>query len=156
MGTLIAADSYGQIDVRLHLRRTRIFARLSELQLYDVGCLCRMRKYPKGSEIYRIWEAADELFLLIGGSVKISYGVIPRPITIADGNEFYPMFGWASLLHEGSHRIASSVCLTHSNTLVMSSAKLRRLMESDNDIGFNIMRQVTSLILDDFNALAAG
>ena len=87
------------------LTQTDFFSGLSDAQLTRVASVCRFEAHVRGEHIYKIGEAAKDLYILNRGMVRfaISYGM--RDACAGDILRRGQVFGWAALTPASNVRI---------------------------------------------------
>ena len=92
------------------LHASGVRERLRETDLHVLATVCPPRTYRRGDHVYRLGDAADDLYVLIDGSVKLSAPARlggERVLAVCGPDDF---FG-ESFLTGGSVRNADAVCL---------------------------------------------
>ncbi len=129
------------------LKRSDVFAGLSDEQLASVAALGEQRTYEEGAVIVEEDTKAEACFFLMGGRVDIevraSYsGRGPQKLATLKRGE---MFGELSLV-DGFLRSASARAVDAVELLAFDNAKLEGLMGEDPAAGYTIMRNIADVL----------
>lgn len=111
------------------LRACRLFAGMDDISLGMVGAALRPRRFRRGETIFHAGDPGDALFVVAGGSVKITIqaddGSEPAILTTIGPGGF---FGELALL-DGASRSATAVALDAVTTLVLRRDAFDRLVD---------------------------
>jgi len=132
------------------LKETMPFEVVSETLLRKIAASCWQVSYRKGDTVYEAGEKADDVYIVMSGSVE--HELVPgaqarRPAkTLAKGD----VFGWAALLEKSRVRLAKAVCAEDALLVCINADELLRLLESDPDAGDVVMSRFATMITRDF------
>lgn len=136
------------------LRKTPLFAGVSEPALADIARASREVAFDEGDRVYELGDDADAIYIVARGRVRFSIGVGNRAGTnsvMGPGQ----VFGWAALIDENPRRVATSDCLEPCAIVVVPAKTLLAIFEKDRASGYLVMRRLAGLIARDFlSALA--
>jgi toluene monooxygenase system ferredoxin subunit len=128
------------------LAASELFAGLPAGTLSRLSELGRSETYDEGVSLYRIGDAADNLFILESGRVEFLLGrderVSPAGFVLRKGE----VFGWAALLDSQPKRIARATCLEKSSLIRMHGREVLKVLESDPGSGYVVMRRLAELV----------
>ena len=132
------------------LRKTNLFQDLSDQALGDIAGFADSASFEEGDNIYQLGDDANDLYVLESGRVRFSLGVGNRPD--GAGSLILPgkVFGWAALLDGQPRRVATASCLEDSKLYIISRTNLLNLFEKNNEAGYQVMRQLATIIAGDF------
>lgn len=125
------------------LRRYPFFAGLDEGELKAIAMISEQVQSPAGTVLFEEGHVADAFYLLLQGSVELSFNSPLDPsvqIYIDDVNPGEP-FAISALIppHLLTHTArVSNAC----STLRLDAAGLRALCDQDCKVGYTMMRQV--------------
>lgn len=125
------------------LRRYPFFAGLDESELKAIAMIAEKIEMPVGTIIFEEEHPADAFYLLLEGSVELTFNSPLDPHTqihVDDVNPGEP-FAISALIppHMLTHTArASSAC----QTIRITATALRALCEQDCKVGYTLMRQV--------------
>lgn len=123
------------------LRELPIARGLSDAQLSRVAGLARLEHVPGGGQLLREGGPATDLRIVVDGKLSLSLDLggdgVRCLLTIAAGE----IIGWSAML-DGPTWLASATALRASKVVLFDGAALRRLCETDHDIGYHIMRNL--------------
>lgn len=132
------------------LKQTMPFQVVSETLLRKIAAASWQVAYAKGDVIYSAGDKADDVYIVVSGSVD--HELIPsaqarRPARkLARGD----VFGWAALLEKTSTRLAKAVCAEDSVIVCLNGDELLKLLEADPDAGDVVMSRFATMITQDF------
>jgi CRP-like cAMP-binding protein len=66
------------------------------------------------------------------------------------------VFGWAALVKNARHRIATAQAITPCTVLAINGEQLLFLMDQDHTLGFRVMTRLNELITGNLTAFASG
>lgn len=138
------------------LDRTEFFDALSRLQLEKVADICQLKHYNPHCDIYRHGDEAEDLYVLVDGTVMVAVGFGERNASAGNTLRRGSVFGWAALTPTANHRIATASCITPCTVLSIDGKALIALMEQDHTLGYLLMKQINLLITGTLLAFAAG
>ena len=138
------------------LSQTNFFGQLTPSQLECVAALSTVQDCDEGQQVYRVGDPANEVYVLVHGTVRHVIGYGGRNAGIGDILRRGELFGWAALTPPRNVRIATARCLTPCRFLVIDGAGLIGLMEHDHTIGYRLMTQLNRLITGTLTSFAGG
>lgn len=128
------------MDLKL-LRRIPFFSQLSERDLRRVYKIAREAKLEAGQSIFTKAEAADQMFIVVSGRIKIftrSASKKRKTFAYLKKGDFFGEMG----LIEGLPRSASAEAVEPSSLLILRKADFRRLLISDPQLMYFLMQTV--------------
>ena len=138
------------------LQEARFFSGLNPEQLARVAEISEVKQLDGGSQIYTLGHPAHEFFVLIDGVVRFNLTLGNRQASAGEFIGRGEVFGWAALIEGAQRRIATAACVTPCTVLSVEGDRLLELMEEDNGIGYQLMKQLSILITSKMTAFAAG
>ncbi|MBE7550556.1 MAG: cyclic nucleotide-binding domain-containing protein [Anaerolineales bacterium] len=132
-------------EIKEFLRQIEMFLGLSERMVAEVAKLCRPESYEADHIIMERNSPPTHLYLIREGTVEINTatdtaataeGVV---VTLGKGQSF----GEMGLVDNGT-RSATVKAATPTDLLAIECAHLRRLCETDTDLGYLVMRNIAS------------
>ena len=124
------------------LRKVPFLSQLAARDLKEVHKISRVREYGPGEPIFAKSEAADRMFIVLSGRVKIfspSRGKKRKTFAYLLSGDF---FGEMALL-EGRTRSASAEAVEYSKLLVITKADFQKLMIGDPKLILYMLRTVS-------------
>ena len=91
-----------------------------------------LRRCPAGSALFRQGDAADAVYVLKRGTLRI----VEFDKTIAEGE----LFGEIAVFHEDARRTATAVCETDCELYAVAGTKVLELFYQDQRVAFQIAR----------------
>jgi CRP-like cAMP-binding protein len=132
------------------LRRYPFFAMLTEDQLKAIAMVAEEKTYPKESLLLKENSPANKLILLLEGDVDLIYsgggeGAICNALvgSIAPGE----MLGVSSIIEPYTY-ISSARANLPAKVIEIDGAAVRALMQVDNLLGYALMRNVATAVLE--------
>ncbi len=135
------------------LRRYPYFAKLTEAQLRALAMIAEKASYDAGSNLLEERQPADWLFLLIEGSIDLTYKseetYHPKASKLFQVGEVNPgeILGISSLVEPYQYNAtatASQLC-----QIIRFDAKaLRTLADLDCSLGYTLMQQIAKAIME--------
>ena len=150
----MSADT--SVDARGILAQARFFSGLHASQLERIAALGSARSFQADTRIYTVGDAVDDFYVLADGMVRFTLGLSKRDTAAGDIIRRGDVFGWAPLVEGHTRRIATAYCLTACEVVALDGAALTRLMESDTELGFGVMKKLAVLLTSELVVLAAG
>ena len=127
-------------DVRL-LRRIPLFKFLPARELSAIARLANPRAYRAGETIFLKSQAADGLFIVLSGRVKIFTAAGGRKKKTFSWLERGDFFGEMGLI-EGARRSAAARAETEVRALFIAKAEFRKLLLGSPDLSFYLLQVV--------------
>jgi len=149
----ILARPRAPIDV---LSRAGFFCALTVEQLERVCAISHLEEWAEGCHIYKHGDTARYFYVLADGMVRFAIGFGGRDAAAGDILRRGKVFGWAALTPGAKSRIATASCVTPCTVLAIDGDALIELMEQDNALGYQLMKQLNLLITGTMSAFAAG
>ena len=138
------------------LSQTNFFGGLTPSQLDRVAALSSVLDCEAGQQVYRVGDPANEVYVLVHGTVRHAIGFGGRNASVGDILRRGELFGWAALTPPRNVRIATVACLAPCRFLVIDGAGLIGLMEQDHTLGYRLMTQLNRLITGTLTSFAGG
>ncbi len=139
-GDAIYVGSQGALNVG------ELFTGIAGGTLAALTALAKSEEYAAGSTLYKPGDPAEDFFVLDSGRVEFQIGRDERTSPAGFMLKKGEMFGWAALLENQPHRIASARVLENSVLLRINGKQALKLLESDPASGFTVMRRLSALI----------
>lgn len=151
-----AAKALAPVSVRSVLAQARFFSGGTPAQLERVAALARVQRFPQDTRIYNLGDNADDFFVLADGMVRFTLGLGKRETSAGEIIRRGEVFGWAALIESAHKRIATAFCLTPCEVIALDGKELIALMDSDNALGYAVMKQLSVLLTSELTSFAAG
>lgn len=134
------------------LGRSEVFVGLNDNDLARIATLpsINLRLYEKGEVVSEQGESAENLYILVEGQVNLRLNVQLGPEgptkeikvdTVNKGS----IFGWSALVQPYAFS-RTSVCIERSKVMEINGKELIAIMDSDDRIGYEIMRSIACVI----------
>src|SRR4030042_1864157 len=142
------------------LRRYPFFGGLTDGQLKALSMLADEKTFESGALIFEECGDADKIYLLIEGNVDLSYRSIDEMHTYTTPpKEFYAgsinpgeVFGISALIEPYVNN-ATAKASKPSRVIMIDANKLRKLLEQDLQLAYNLTRQTVIVLMDRLIAL---
>ena len=125
-----------QEDIALKLtalRRMPLFQHLEYVELMAVLNICRLVNYSAGGEIFREGDPGTEMYVVLGGLVRILKGDVELAQVGKGGH-----FGEMSIMDKGP-RSAAATAQAATTLIVVGRRPLFRLMRENKDIAVKLL-----------------
>ncbi len=138
----------GKIYVRQSsvLNMAQLFSDISTNTRDSLEQLMRREEYDSGSILYDIGDPTDDLYIMESGRVEFQIGRDDRTSAAGFILRRGEVFGWAALLEHQPLRIAKAVCVEDSALLRLNGEEVVKVLATDPDSGYLVMRHLTTLI----------
>lgn len=132
------------------LKNSELFGGLSTSHLEKVAVLCRSASYRENEVIFKEGDEAGEIYILTEGRVVREMEVRPvanRPAipTAVDVSTKGEILGWSAMVEPYTYTL-SARCLTNCTVLAMKGDMLRKLMDEDVSLGYELLKRLSQLI----------
>jgi CRP-like cAMP-binding protein len=117
--------------------------------LEEIAKLCQLVLISKDEYVFREGERAEQLHLLVKGSVALRVNLTSRPdyVTVSIVNRPYQTLGWSGVVPP-NHYTASAFCEEDSRLVAIPADKFMHVLEAHPEAGFKIMLRITEIIAD--------
>ncbi len=137
------------IDKRV-LKKCEVFSALRDAELEQVASLAQEKQYEAGMTIFEGGDSADELLVLQEGKVALQmtllkeHGQMSRSVSIdiVSTNE---IVGWSAIVEPYTYTF-TAVCLQKIKALSISGHQLRRLLQDDPRIGYEVLKGLIKVV----------
>jgi CRP-like cAMP-binding protein len=123
------------------LAALRFTAGLPREMLGELASISTLRTLPAESVIFREGAICPDLFLVQSGYVALDMRVPGRGAVLVFSVGEGELLGWSPLLGEGK-MTATATVIEAAAVVVIPGADLRKLCESNHNIGYRVMQQV--------------
>lgn len=138
------------------LKRTDIFAGLSDAQLNQIMAACREKGYESGQRLFAEGEDSDRVWTVMEGQVDLRFDLPGRPtseentiFSITAGNSL----GWSSFVPPFKYKL-SAYCATRTcKMLQVKKEYLLNLFEKDVRMGYQVISKLTGVASTHFHQL---
>lgn len=125
------------------VEETDLFKGIDPKIMEEIVNICSEQNYTKDAVLFKKGEAADCLYILEEGSIKLvieNGGSITY--SLIDPGE---VFGWASMLESGL-RTASGVCTTDLKVVKIEKEKLDAIFNLHTEVGLTVLKRLAGVI----------
>jgi CRP/FNR family transcriptional regulator, cyclic AMP receptor protein len=137
------------------LRRYSFFGGLTDGQLRTLSMIADERTLEAGTVIFEECDTADKMYLLTEGNVDLSYRSIDEGHAYTTPpKEFYAgsinpgeVFGVSALIDPYKNN-ATAKASAPSRVIIMDAIELRKLLEADIQLAYNLTRQTVIVLMD--------
>ncbi len=131
------------------LARSELFEGFGEDKLSQIARISREESYEAGEVIFKEGDPAEKLCVVVEGKValemKVQLGATPRRQATIEVVEPGQPCGWSAVI--GSHPFTmSGRCIEPSKVISIDGASLRRLLEDDPRLGFELLKRVIEVV----------
>ena len=132
------------------LRSSDLFGSLSTSDLEKVAVICRSANFRQNVVVFKEEDEATEVYVVLEGEVAREMTVRPVPYRPAmpmtlDVCTKGEILGWSALVEPYTYTL-SARCLTNCTLLAIKGDMLRRLMDEDVRLGYELLKRLSQLI----------
>ncbi len=132
------------------LKNAELFGGLGNSYIEKLLPLCRGGSYRQGTIIFKEGSEAAELYILTEGKVAVEMELcpvpnrptIPTPVDIVTKGQ---CIGWSALVEPHIYTL-SARCMTNCTALSIKGDMLRKVMNEDTGLGYEVMKQLSKII----------
>jgi ABC-type nitrate/sulfonate/bicarbonate transport system permease component len=132
------------------LRRSFPFQDLPYDLLRSISAVSRRIALEERATIYRVGDAADDLFVVASGKIEHALGPSSSATRLVKVVGAGDVIGWTAVLENQRKRLATATCLERSELVRINGNELLKLLEADKPAGDALMSRLASKIIDDF------
>jgi CRP/FNR family cyclic AMP-dependent transcriptional regulator len=144
------------------LKRYSFFGGSTDRQLKALSMIAKEKTIPAGSVIFEECGTSDNIYLLMEGNVDLSYLEIDEMhIYTKPPKEFYAgsinpgeIFGISALIEPYANN-ATARASTLSRVIIIDAIELRKLLEDDVELAYNLTRQTITVLMERLIGLRA-
>ena len=123
-----------------------LFNGIGPATLEALAGLARSAQFAAGATLYKPGDRVEDFFVLESGRIEFLIGREEHANRAGFMLKRGEVFGWAALLDNQPHRIASARALEDSVLLRVNGRQALQLLEADPASGFVVMRRLSALI----------
>lgn len=126
-----------------------LFRGLSTEALEAIAEIAEETFVGAGGYVFHEGERADQLHLLVRGSIALRVKLTSRPdaVTVSIVSRARQTLGWSGLVAP-NHYTASAFCEEDSMLITLPAGRFMQILEAHPDAGFKVMLRVTEIISD--------
>ena len=132
------------VDITL-LKNFKIFKGLNEREIEIIAAAAREETYEAGKRIFEEKALANNLYLALDGQIEIKIRGDGDTYVIIDRVEAGDIFGWSALVEPRTFTAAAWVT-KKANIIVLSGDKLKDIFETNNHIGYRVIKEIAAVI----------
>ena len=138
------------------LKKTELFRTLDESQLSALLSHSSVESFPEGKTIFRQGDEANHLYLLIEGTIDLSFKTGENIDFLTSKVEKEgAAFGVPSLIEPFRYNVTAT-CLKSSKIFDIDAARIRMEMEKDPRMGMEILKKLVSIYFNRLNEMRLG
>lgn len=130
------------------LKESAVFSKINSEELEYISHLGQIINYQNGDLIFSAGDNADFIYIVNKGEVKLNYAVniLNAPMVLtADTIKEKGHLGWSAFTKPYKYTL-SAYAVGDTQLLQIQSDKLRKLCDSNEKLGYIIMKNITSMI----------
>ncbi len=139
-------------EIEAILKKCLFFKDLESSDLTQVVPLCHTEAFETGASIFEQGDLGECLYIVVEGLVELERSVT---LTRQKGRVVIERLGrnrllgcWSTLLNQPHILMASAICQKPTKVIVLNGNDLRRLMESEFELGFHMLERLCFLLRD--------
>lgn len=137
-------------EIEAVLKRCLFFKDIESSDLQQVVSLCHTEKYDAGASIFEQGDLGECLYIVVEGLVELERSITltrKKGRVVIERLGRYRLLGcWSTLLNQPHILMASAICPKPTKVIVLNGNDLRRLMESESHLGFNMLERLCFLL----------
>ena len=138
------------------LKKTELFGNLNESHLNTILSHSSVESFPEGKTIFRQGDEANQLYVLIEGSVDLSAKTGEKlDLLTSKVEKEGAAFGIPSLIEPFRYNMTAT-CLKLSKVLVIHAGRVKMEMEKDPTLGMEIMKKLASIYFNRLSEMRSG
>ncbi len=128
------------------LRRYPYFAGIGHETLKKLAMLAEERTFSPGETLFREWQRADYLFVVLSGEVEVRYTLHSGEYRTVDTVDPGELLVWSALL-EPYRTTGTGVAVRPTRVIALEAVQLRELCRQDPVLGYNLMAEVIKTLV---------
>lgn len=137
------------------IKESSVFSRINSQELNKISQLGRIVKFQDGDQIFGAGDNAKFMYIVSKGEVKLKFSVnhlnAPMDLTM-DTIKENGYLGWSAFTKPYKYTLAAyAVGDTH--LLQLQADKIRELCDNNKNLGFIVMKNITTMISTRFSRL---
>ena len=139
-------------EVKQTLKTCEFFKGLGDKEIDDIAGICEVKACDVGDYIFRQGDFGEHMYIIVDGQIFLERS---RDLGTRKGNIIIDTLGkgrvlgcWSTMLGEPHILMSSAVCKGPTTVLAVEGAKLRNMMTSNTEFGFNVMEKLCFLLRD--------
>ena len=136
------------------IEKMEIFKDFDLDQLKKILELCTIADFQQGQRLFMEGEPARDMWIVLDGSVELRFEMpdarkATNDSTISSHNTGIPesqVFGWSCFIAPHKMRLSAYCSSRRCQVVKINADQLNKLMVSDTDIGFKIMRYLLQVV----------
>ncbi len=131
------------------LRRFALFAGIAPAHFKDLAMAGEEVELEEGEWLFREGDEADGLYLIVSGTVDLKIALDASGERQADLETLVAgeVLGWSALVEPYLYTLGA-VVTSRASLVKLDAARLRKLLEDNPQLGFQIMTRLASVIGD--------
>ena len=137
------------------LSKFPIFEGMEKEELQDIAKICKLKRFEKGSEVFKAGDLAESLFLVNKGKVelrfKVSYQNASTEISL-DIVSPGEALGWSALTPPFKYTL-SAFAVEETEVLEIKERDIKRICQEKSHLEYVLMNNLAKIIGQRFSAL---
>lgn len=131
------------------LRRFALFAGIAPAHFKDLAMAGEEVNLEEGEWVFREGDEADALYLVVSGTIALKIALDASGERQADLETLVAgeVLGWSALVEPYQYTLGA-VATSRASLVKLDAARLRKLLEDNPQLGFQIMTRLASVIGD--------
>ncbi len=133
------------------IARQEFFAGMEPALIERIADCATEARFGRDEPIYREGDPSDRFYVIMEGRVAVRIHGVPRGDIMIQTLEGGDVLGWSWLVPPYRKRFAAQAT-EPTRALAFDGAALRRMCESDHDLGYEILKRFVGVIADRLQA----
>lgn len=134
------------------LERCAFFKGFQEDHLQELAKLFQVEAYAARDQIFRQGDVGERIYIVAEGHVflerSVDLGTRKGTVVIGVLGKGKVFGCWSTLLNEKHILMSTAVCRNSTQVLAIKGSDLRKIMLSNNELGFNVLERLCFLLRD--------
>lgn len=143
-------------EIRQALASCEFFKGLRDRDIDDIAGICQVKDCAGGAFLFRQGDFGEHLYIIVEGQIhlerSVDFGQRKGSVVIETLGKGRVLGCWSTLLGAPHVLMSSANCQRPTTVLAVQGAKLRQLMTTKTDFGFNILEKLCFLLRDRIQA----
>jgi CRP-like cAMP-binding protein len=134
------------------LEASEFFKGFDPDDIKKISGLCKIETYKPGQVVFKQGENCKYLYVIAEGHISLERSI---DLDERKGNVIIGMLGrgrvlgcWSTLLDQAHNLMSTAVCQKPTKVAAIEGSKLRKIMVSNRELGFNILERLCFLLRD--------
>lgn len=138
------------------LQRCEFFKHMQPEDIEQISAICRKTDLNEGDYLFQQGDLGEHLYVIVDGQIllerSMDIGVRQGKVVIETLGKGRVLGCWSTLLGGVHILMSSALCRSKAQVLTLNGNDLRKMMESDTNLGFSLLERLCHLLKDRIQA----